>query len=94
MMYECRYTLHDCRESVQRYIRLQIHSLPQLQEIDKDGVKIKALATGPAYTEKSGTYVNTEGRAQRTRVATPLVGDARDDWMIIRALSEVSLKLN
>ena len=43
---------------------------------------------GAAYTEKSGTYVNTEGRAQLTRAATGLPGAAREDWKIIRAASE------
>lgn len=41
-----------------------------------------------AYTEKSGTYVNTEGRVQMTRAATSLAGAAREDWKIIRAASE------
>ncbi|MDZ4761771.1 MAG: NADH-quinone oxidoreductase subunit NuoG [Alphaproteobacteria bacterium] len=40
-----------------------------------------------AYTEKSATFVNTEGRVQRTQRATPPKGDAREDWAIIRALS-------
>lgn len=43
---------------------------------------------GAAYTEKSGTYVNTEGRVQLTRIATGLPGVAREDWKIVRALSE------
>lgn len=43
---------------------------------------------GAAYTEKAGTYVNTEGRAQITRAATSLPGAARTDWKIIRAVSE------
>lgn len=43
---------------------------------------------GAAYTEKSGTYVNTEGRVQMTRAATSLPGAARTDWKIIRAISE------
>lgn len=43
---------------------------------------------GAAYTEKSGTYVNTEGRVQLTRAATGLPGVAREDWKIVRALSE------
>lgn len=43
---------------------------------------------GAAYTEKAGTYVNTEGRSQMTRAATSLPGAARTDWKIIRALSE------
>ncbi|KAK9382473.1 uncharacterized protein V2V93DRAFT_365218 [Kockiozyma suomiensis] len=41
-----------------------------------------------AYTEKVGTYVNTEGRVQVTRAATSPPGVARDDWKIIRAVSE------
>ncbi|KAK3719699.1 ndufs1 NADH-ubiquinone oxidoreductase subunit [Vermiconidia calcicola] len=43
---------------------------------------------GAAYTEKSGTYVNTEGRVQMSRAATSVYGAARDDWKIIRAASE------
>ncbi|XP_030846441.1 NADH-ubiquinone oxidoreductase 75 kDa subunit, mitochondrial [Strongylocentrotus purpuratus] len=45
---------------------------------------------GAAYTEKTATYVNTEGRAQQTRLAVSPPGFAREDWMIIRALSEVT----
>ncbi|KAK9447751.1 uncharacterized protein V1518DRAFT_420321 [Limtongia smithiae] len=41
-----------------------------------------------AYTEKAGTYVNTEGRVQVTRAATSPPGVARDDWKILRAVSE------
>ncbi|SPO30338.1 probable NADH dehydrogenase (ubiquinone) 78K chain precursor [Ustilago trichophora] len=44
---------------------------------------------GSAYTEKASTYVNTEGRTQVTRAAVPPPGAARDDWKIVRALSEV-----
>ncbi len=42
-----------------------------------------------AYTEKSGTYVNMEGRVQRTQRAVTPKGEAREDWAIIRALSGV-----
>ncbi len=42
---------------------------------------------GAAYTEKPGTYVNLEGRAQRAYPATAPLGDAREDWRILRALS-------
>jgi NADH-quinone oxidoreductase subunit G len=41
-----------------------------------------------AYTEKSATYVNTEGRAQQTQKAVFPPGEAREDWAIIRALSD------
>jgi NADH dehydrogenase (ubiquinone) Fe-S protein 1 len=44
---------------------------------------------GAAYTEKSTTWVNTEGRAQLGRAAVPPPGASREDWKIIRALSEV-----
>jgi NADH-quinone oxidoreductase subunit G len=43
---------------------------------------------GAAYTEKSATYVNLEGRPQRAWRAVHPLGEAREDWKIIRALSE------
>lgn len=43
---------------------------------------------GATYTEKAGTYINTEGRVQMTRAATSLPGAARTDWKIVRAVSE------
>ena len=43
---------------------------------------------GAAYVEQSGTYVNTEGRAQMTTRAHFPYGEAREDWAIIRALSD------
>jgi NADH-quinone oxidoreductase subunit G len=43
---------------------------------------------GAAYAEKNGTYVNTEGRVQLGERAVFPPGDAREDWTIIRALSE------
>ncbi len=42
-----------------------------------------------AYTEKDGTYTNFEGRVQRAERAAFPPGDAKEDWAIIRALSEV-----
>jgi len=42
-----------------------------------------------AYTEKPGTYVNMEGRAQRSLRAVFPPGEAREDWTILRALSAV-----
>jgi len=47
------------------------------------------ILPGLAYTEKNGTYVNTEGRVQLARQAVQPPGDAREDWSIIRALSDV-----
>jgi NADH-quinone oxidoreductase subunit G len=46
------------------------------------------ILPGAAYTEKSGTYVNTEGRVQVAERSVFPPGDAREDWTIIRALSE------
>jgi NADH-quinone oxidoreductase subunit G len=47
------------------------------------------ILPGAAYTEKSGTYVNLEGRAQLANRAAFAPGDAREDWAILRALSDV-----
>lgn len=44
---------------------------------------------GSAYTEKSVTWVNTEGRSQLGRAAVGPPGASREDWKIVRALSEV-----
>jgi NADH dehydrogenase (ubiquinone) Fe-S protein 1 len=46
---------------------------------------------GAAYTEKAGTYVNTEGRAQLAHAAVSPPGNAREDWKVLRALSELAL---
>ncbi len=42
-----------------------------------------------AYSEKNANYTNTEGNMQQTRRAVGPKGDAKEDWKIIRALSEV-----
>ncbi|MBB6122659.1 NADH-quinone oxidoreductase subunit NuoG [Sphingobium subterraneum] len=44
---------------------------------------------GASYAEKPGTYVNLEGRVQRAEKAVFPPGDAREDWAILRALSQV-----
>ncbi|KAG0587503.1 hypothetical protein KC19_2G169300 [Ceratodon purpureus] len=59
---------------------------------DRSAYRANVILPGAAYTEKEGTYENVEGRAQQTSPAVPTVGDARDDWKIIRALSEVAGK--
>lgn len=55
---------------------------------DRGAQLADVVLPGAAYTEKAGTYVNTEGRVQMTRPATSLPGAAREDWKIIRAVSE------
>ena len=47
------------------------------------------ILPGAAYTEKDGLYVNFEGRVQRARRATFPPGEAKEDWAILRALSDV-----
>jgi len=47
---------------------------------------------GAAYAEKHGTYVNTEGRVQRSEKAAFAPGEAREDWAILRAVSELAGK--
>jgi NADH-quinone oxidoreductase subunit G len=47
---------------------------------------------GAAYAEKHGTYVNTEGRAQWSERAVFAPGEAREDWAILRAASELASK--
>jgi len=51
-------------------------------------MRADVILPGAAYTEKEGTYVNTEGRVQRGRMAVPPPGEAREDWRIIRAASQ------
>ncbi|MBX6740959.1 MAG: NADH-quinone oxidoreductase subunit G [Acetobacteraceae bacterium] len=46
------------------------------------------ILPGAAYTEKDATWVNTEGRVQRGRLAVHPPGEAREDWKILRAASE------
>ncbi|MCW4114523.1 NADH-quinone oxidoreductase subunit NuoG [Aurantimonas sp. MSK8Z-1] len=56
---------------------------------DRGAHRADVILPGAAYTEKSGTWVNVEGRAQTgSRAAFP-PGDAREDWAILRALSAV-----
>lgn len=47
------------------------------------------ILPGAAYTEKNGTYMNTEGRVQLTRLAVSPPVNARNDWQILRAISEI-----
>jgi NADH-quinone oxidoreductase subunit G len=56
---------------------------------DKGAHRADVILPGAAYTEKSGIYVNTEGRVQIAGRAAFPPGEAREDWAIIRALSDV-----
>ena len=55
---------------------------------DAGAHRADVILPGAAYTEKNATYVNTEGRVQLARLAVYPPGDAREDWTIVRALSE------
>ena len=55
---------------------------------DRGAHRADVILPGAAYTEKSGIYVNTEGRVQMANRAVFPPGDAREDWAILRALSE------
>ncbi len=55
---------------------------------DAGAHRADVILPSAAYTEKSITYVNTEGRAQMTMRAAFPPGEAREDWAILRALSE------
>ncbi len=55
---------------------------------DNGAHRADVILPGAAYTEKSGTYVNTEGRVQMTNRAGFAPGEAKEDWAILRALSD------
>ncbi len=55
---------------------------------DAGAHRADVILPGAAYTEKYGTYVNTEGRVQRGQLAVYPPGEAREDWKILRAFSE------
>ena len=56
---------------------------------DRGASRADVILPGAAYTEKSGTWVNTEGRVQRGFLAVQPPGEAREDWAIVRAFSAV-----
>src|SRR5206468_1680413 len=56
---------------------------------DRGAERADIILPGTAYPEKSGLYVNTEGRVQIAGRASFPPGEAREDWAILRALSDV-----
>ncbi len=56
---------------------------------DAGAARADVILPGAAYTEKPGTYVNTEGRVQIAFQSVFPPGEAREDWRILRAFSEV-----
>ena len=55
---------------------------------DRGAHRADVILPASAYTEKSALYANTEGRAQMTVRAAFPPGDAKEDWAILRALSD------
>jgi NADH-quinone oxidoreductase subunit G len=55
---------------------------------DAGAHRADVILPGAAYTEKNGLYVNTEGRVQMGMRAVFPKGEAKEDWAILRALSE------
>jgi NADH-quinone oxidoreductase subunit G len=55
---------------------------------DRGAHRADVILPGAAYAEKSVIYVNTEGRVQMANRAAFPPGDAREDWAILRALSD------
>ncbi len=56
---------------------------------DRGAHRADVILPAATYTEKPGIYVNTEGRVQMATRANFPPGDAREDWAILRALSDV-----
>jgi NADH-quinone oxidoreductase subunit G len=57
---------------------------------DAGAAQADLVLPAAAYAEKHGTYVNLEGRVQRAERAAFPPGDAREDWTIFRAVSELA----
>jgi len=55
---------------------------------DKGAHAADIILPAAAFSEKAGTYVNTEGRVQFAEQAVFAPGDAREDWTILRALAD------
>jgi NADH-quinone oxidoreductase subunit G len=55
---------------------------------DKAAHAADVILPAAAFTEKDGTYVNTEGRVQYSERAVYAPGDAREDWTILRAMAD------
>ena len=67
----------------------RLRRLSSARHGDAGAHRADVILPGAAYTEKDGIYVNTEGRVQMAERAAFPPGDAREDWAILRALSDV-----
>jgi len=57
---------------------------------EKGAAMADVVLPGASYLEKSATWVNTEGRVQRSKAAVAMPPGAREDWKVVRALSELA----
>ncbi|NML93657.1 NADH-quinone oxidoreductase subunit NuoG [Novosphingobium olei] len=55
---------------------------------DKAAHAADVILPAAAFSEKDGTYVNTEGRVQYSEKAVFAPGEAREDWTILRAMAD------
>jgi len=61
---------------------------------DRSAHVADVILPGAAFTEKDATYVNLEGRAQRTRICTNPPGNAKEDWVILKDIADqIGIKL-
>jgi len=76
-------------EAIDKYVPRDAFVIYQGHHGDIGANRADVVLPTPAYTEKMGTYVNMDGRVQRTRAAIPMLNNAREDWAVFRALSEI-----
>jgi NADH-quinone oxidoreductase subunit G len=79
----------DNAEVFQHVIAKEAFVIYQGHHGDVGAQRADVIFPGAAYTEKAALYVNTEGRVQMARAAVSPVGQAKEDWRIVRAFSEV-----
>ena len=55
---------------------------------DEGAMKSDIILPTPLYTEKNGIFVNIEGRPQEAKKCHNPIGSAKEEWSIIKKLSE------
>ena len=83
------YLLNVDSDSVNSRIRKDAFVIYQGHHGDAGAARADVILPGAAYTEKDGLYVNTEGRLQMAKKAVTAPGEAREDWKVFRALSDL-----
>ncbi len=86
---EIVYLLSTDSEYVNSKISKDAFVIYQGHHGDVGASRADVILPGAAYTEKDGLYVNTEGRVQMAKKAVSPPGEAKEDWKIFRALSDV-----